>query len=1136
MVRIVLTNASFLKESGLWENGELEITSRGVHFSGERTEIRKNYSDLNQVTASVENYEKKKLFRKSIEKWLGLSFSDGTMWFFKFEDDHFADSICRQIDLEREKEAHDKRQADIEAQKQTINVEEKSSITNDIPDAIAGHNQEDSPQMPPDKDETNNYEPIARYSKSPNLIEQKTTGYDKSTSADLQTGNDKANDASQKNEKETESDIYKTEFGIQSQEDSSVAQNHDSPMIPLDEKSLASTVKTDDCKTIFEVNEESHDENKGTDSHSNEIVIGIENDGGQNTETFLNSVSSEQDESDIQEEWQLQDESNINFRKKFVLECIGFARACTEYIPENRTKKKNIQSESYLFDLMNVCYSKMEKTFEMYPMPTYIAPGGKLVKCREDGIYADKLITAYEPFLNNATEHQNEVIRRSLNDSVGRRSSAFSSMQLLCLMPDVVDDFSRFFRNQLEINGQRPFQIPRSIALAYAVQQQLLAAGMSMPEEFLCLDYDGEEFMAIKIRCEMDKSGVPIFVRMGRFPIQGEHPSYKTLALSYLTEYKQKYQVPFTKKMTHDLVDTKILQHLLLSKVNRPILITDGETSIDIWIDNEIVKRLHEEILNDANAISRNESIPVYALCSFGWHQFSNIWNVESLENGCKGIKKRFEEGKTLWEEYLPSLQLGVHQDGTFADLDLISERDRRQQIASAFLGKTVEIIINNGTIVLTQGKEYYDLPLVREVYGTMNKEKLARFKPESVFDEDKEVELRIYYTYGDVDSYRLVSYCQDGTKIESEWVDTGLLANNPPHYVPEKMSPMNSSEAMEVYNGFSSFVKRIKAPYAFATDTLYNYRRDETKPYSRYLRELNRSGFPFRSIRNYFDADNQTAEISNQINHMLDNGTFDCIADVLNGALPTGHDLEKGTSTTFPNLDQGDVLRDNLSRICCEFGMLYTINHPSVSKLVKALKSRKSVQFWAPITAYITRDNDDNGVWEMFSKSLKTMKPTRPKETIFDLRAISNVCYLTKDWIFELYHGPNGDKDIEWIIKNIIAIFDYEEWRKMDEYNARRIRDILELLLCICLLKSENPDILNCNDDRTKEIVKKVKKIDSDMRELNASGKLKQPFNSRIHDVKIPNEFYKVNKIIYCLVQTLTGGESVNLVGFRDD
>ena len=27
MVRIVLTNASFLKESGLWENGELEITS-----------------------------------------------------------------------------------------------------------------------------------------------------------------------------------------------------------------------------------------------------------------------------------------------------------------------------------------------------------------------------------------------------------------------------------------------------------------------------------------------------------------------------------------------------------------------------------------------------------------------------------------------------------------------------------------------------------------------------------------------------------------------------------------------------------------------------------------------------------------------------------------------------------------------------------------------------------------------------------------------------------------------------------------------------------------------------------------------------------------------------------------------------
>ena len=154
MVRIVLTNASFLKESGLWEDGELEITSRSVHFSGKKTEIRKNYSDLDRIAASVENYEKKKLFRKSIEKRLGLSFSDGTMWFFKFEDDHFADSICRQIDLEREKETEAKRQAELQAQKQTEITESAKRTDDSVTIAIPVQNRDNPRPEAVVKDET----------------------------------------------------------------------------------------------------------------------------------------------------------------------------------------------------------------------------------------------------------------------------------------------------------------------------------------------------------------------------------------------------------------------------------------------------------------------------------------------------------------------------------------------------------------------------------------------------------------------------------------------------------------------------------------------------------------------------------------------------------------------------------------------------------------------------------------------------------------------------------------------------------------------------------------------------------------------------------------------------------------------
>ena len=323
------------------------------------------------------------------------------------------------------------------------------------------------------------------------------------------------------------------------------------------------------------------------------------------------------------------------------------------------------------------------------------------------------------------------------------------------------------------------------------------------------------------------------------------------------------------------------------------------------------------------------------------------------------------------------------------------------------------QILLNSAKIVMSI-ESMYDLPLEREVYGNMNKEKLARFLPEKPLESDTEVELKIYYTYGDVDSYKLVAIAQDGKTIESQWCDAELLRNDPPQYTPVPFPPMSEAENLEVVRGFKEFTSRVKAPNALFSDMLYSYKREPERPYSQYLRSLNAWGFPFRRVRLYFDIDNQTSIVKEQIKKLLDEGTFDCVADTLTGELPVNHDLGKGTSISFPNTDQANVLRDNLEKICREFGILYTYKEDSVRKLVDALRTVKpankatAMQTWTPITTYITRDNDSFDVWETFSRALGTLQPKNPLRTVDDLRTISNVCFLTQNWIFEFYHSSH--------------------------------------------------------------------------------------------------------------------------------
>ena len=829
----------------------------------------------------------------------------------------------------------------------------------------------------------------------------------------------------------------------------------------------------------------------------------------------------------------------VTYKMRFFRECNDFALACSERIPEKRTQQIDKSNDSFVFDVMNVGYMHMDEPFQFHFMNVYMSANGKLIRCHSNGIYQSDLFTAYDPFLPEPSAFQSEIIRRSIRDSVTSDCKPTSSMQMLCLMPDVVDDFSRVFRNQLEYGGVRLFQIPRSIALAYAVQPLDSDDISTYPSEFLCLDYDGEELIAVKIRCERNDSGLPVFVRMGRFPLDGKHPSYRFLAQEYINRYLQKYSVTLTAKMKRNLTETKLLEHVLLAQTNNPIILSDEGLVVDIWRDDDILAELQGIVLRDAQNIKNQHGIEVYCLCCFGLSSSELIFGEEALNSGCQSICARSKQHKSLWEEYLPSLQLDVNQDGAFASLELIGEKDRRQQIESAYLGKTVEIIVENGTIVLAANREHYDLPLEREVYGSMNREKLARFQPEEPLEEDTEVELRIHYTYGDVDSYKLIAITHEGQILESQWCDTIELDNPAPDYLPKEES-ITITECNRIRTAFDEFAANVNKPYAPFKSSIYTDRSNHS--YSRYLYGLNSRYWPFFPIQNYFRKGNYD-QVRDQIYDMLRHGIFGLVADVMTGALPNGHNLE-AESNPFAVGDSksaASVIKLNMREIARLFGMLYTLHdeqergYPDIAAIIEAFRRSKSIEDWAPITAYVSRATDVYGIWDSFRAALYKLNPKRPD--VYALRAISSVCYQTQEWIFEFYSSSTGQQDVDWLLKNIFAVLESKEWKDQKKlpYNPRKLRDVLELLLCICRLKAVNKSLLDCNSRETKELVKKLRVIDAELRSLQEQGLLKKEFNSRL-GINLPYEYRRVNKVIYSLIQTLTGGGVINLIGFKED
>ncbi|MCF2619716.1 hypothetical protein JQM63_07735 [Oscillibacter valericigenes] len=935
---------------------------------------------------------------------------------------------------------------------------------------------------------------------------------------------------------------------FEAQESTAVAPNIEEPPVANDVPSSFQTVAEELTSPAIVEEETSSYNNMVVAYEGTQIKEGEVSDGNTSTQDDLTPELPT-----------LNYEVSKDYRSLLMQQCKQAADNCADALrkrepPNQAPAQIGDEAQPFLFDVVNCRMSDFSGSGTSTQMPIFCCMDDKEpILCNPHGIYTQMLVDCYELFHDDREETRHlrhSILRRSLEEVIGRALPA-AGCRFMCLMPDIVDDFDQVFRAQLNYSGAPLFQVPRSIALAYTLQ----AEGWSLPDEFLCLDYDGEDFFAIKLCKVMDENGDHIFIRMGREKLPGKHhPSTRELSIEYLHQYQEKYGLHLSENAVSNLVNTKRLQHLLFDQSRYLLLDNDGKVT-PLYADTEILAEIAERIYSDMDQIQDDTGMIVYAMCALFKDPNGRLYNISQMESGCRAICERADQRKTLWQEYLPDLKLEVNRDGCFDQIQLIGNGDRRQNINTFVLDEKVRIPVIDGTVTFpANGAKYYDLPLVREVFGRHAKEKLARFVLEKPLNKPVEVELSVHYQYGDIDSYQLVAYSRElDQTIYSCWLDTETLElpNPAPSFSEVTLDRriIDEEDIKEVYEAFLLVHDKIVNPVRPARHkygSVYAIPKNSTRYYSKYLFELNKGGMPYFAIQNFFKRESLNKTLP-YISKLFATGVFSAIGGVLCGDLPANHDLGEDEQT---GQDESRVLINNMADIASNFGVFFALKDKDeesekifniIERILSFYKRKKypKVQHWAPMTKYVRSAKDPHDIWNYFRVSLKQMQPQRPRSTIYDLRAISGVCFQTETWIFDLFHGPNGRDEVEGIIENIIAtLYDRDclsERNPQDKYNPRKIRDVLELLLCICRLKAEDPSILDCNEQRTKLLVKQLKKIDSDIRKMGEDGRLKHSFNSRL-GITAPEAYSRVNPVIYALIETLSGGEQVSLIGFSDE
>jgi cold shock CspA family protein len=388
------------------------------------------------------------------------------------------------------------------------------------------------------------------------------------------------------------------------------------------------------------------------------------------------------------------------------------------------------------------------------------------------------------------------------------------------LVPDNIDEFAqKDIKKALSVQFPTSFPIWRSVAGALAVERDILSA---KADTILVIDTHGHEASAIKL-IRKKHQNESYFQHYPPFeaPRKSVDVTLESYYDEYLKLYENKYHLSFETEEIDHLVQSGLLEKLLLSKEETVVFPHPQAAPIELVYDSDLAEQAQKRWLtsfsmyiHQLQELLREERVSkIDYIIVLGDHLFDkqaiktllkerfkiNECSLVLTENAMAAVvndnvNKKLAEGKTLWFEYLPDLSLEVVKNGHYSKLQLIKDKAIGNTMG---IGKVFEV---KEHLLLPKGNRTYRFPLIRG--GASIAELDAIIKDASFpLRNDTEVKLSIEYKYGYENSYRLfIQPIQEKAtfkQIEAEWViDSELKLYKKSHLeIPTNIMPISDLE-----------------------------------------------------------------------------------------------------------------------------------------------------------------------------------------------------------------------------------------------------------------------------------------------------------------------------------------------------
>lgn len=781
----------------------------------------------------------------------------------------------------------------------------------------------------------------------------------------------------------------------------------------------------------------------------------------------------------------------------------------------NISKTNLLTSDVVSFDMLNNTLYYSEDNNDMYkPTAIFFAEGDKFYRV-DDKAIANNLQTysLFDAFRKKNNTQVYTAINRIINDSI--KSIECIANNLIYYIPDVLDEFQKDLRRTMVVPGIKAFPMPRSIATMLYYQNNNFE-NFKPYENIAVIDMDGNESSVVNIEVKQDKQTRKlVFVRKGIQKINIEK-NYESFCRDYLNHYNNKYYLGLSEHRIDEIISMHLMDNVFENKTSFDYF--DKDEIVKIQFDEYIfasLKKEYEKYIKELikSLPTSNKAKVIFSILSDHENGYINFKKILGIT---REIDRRIKMHEPLWEEYLPKLQLRIVKNGRYDFVNLISGNNTTISVNTVL--DSEHVFGNVEPLFIPKNEEKITLPLIKDSFSKLNSEKLACFASKKILplSEDTKVDLKVYYKYGDENSYRIVAVPHADNpnafagELPMEWIDATPLSNDKyPEFLDEQIV-VNEDD-----------IKRISAHLNIVEDYLLKI----VDGNGSYLDKTQKSVltrtilFDPLSINLYkrfnsIESIKSSKEIKGIIYQLFNGGLFDKLSTFY---LTT--DYDNAILNAVYNYDKRKIedFYHDVKYFLSNSGYLLLRKPAVIRKLQQENESQDLI--------YASRIVNDE-IYDVLGYVCDAIIKKCDKDV---LRAVSSVCWYDHNWIINIY------RENPLVIKIMInSIYEYlqntdEKLISSGKFNSKILRDVLEVLLAICRLKEIEPTILDTNDGLTKDIVNRIISIN------NHLNKHKIPMDTRIKANLNKGELYNTFDVIYMIIQCLTGSEKLTLLSFKD-